>query len=178
MSRADNGDMVIGAIPMPAETRDTAKLRCVSNHPVTHAIMGAKMAAAAPPTTKPKDQLKLNKRRCPARQRQTCGQDTRAYQHYRTRIPAVREISPDDACQCHGKKTEGHGARYAGDRPASIPRDRPQKNRGGKTWRLLRRSPRGRRLQLSPNDSEMCSFCAPTHPFQPIVWRGKSQMHG
>jgi len=26
----------------------------VSNQPVTHAIMGAKMAAVAPPTTKPK----------------------------------------------------------------------------------------------------------------------------
>ncbi len=50
MSRAANGDMVIGAIPMPAETRDTARLRCVSNQPVTQAIMGAKMAAGAPPT--------------------------------------------------------------------------------------------------------------------------------
>src|ERR1700722_9460590 len=50
MSRAANGDMVIGAIPMPAETRDTARLRCVSNQPVTQAIMGAKMAAVAPPT--------------------------------------------------------------------------------------------------------------------------------
>ena len=46
--------MVIGAIPMPAETRDTARLRCVSNQPVTQAIMGAKMAAVAPPTTRPK----------------------------------------------------------------------------------------------------------------------------
>lgn len=54
MSRAANGDIVIGAIPMPAETRDTARLRCVSNQPVTQAIMGAKMAAVAPPTAKPK----------------------------------------------------------------------------------------------------------------------------
>src|SRR5580698_8723660 len=54
MSRAANGDMVIGAIPIPAETRDTARLRWVSNQPVTHAIMGAKMAAVAPPTAKPK----------------------------------------------------------------------------------------------------------------------------
>jgi hypothetical protein len=54
MSRAANADIVIGAIPMPAETRDTARLRCVSNQPVTQAIMGAKMAAVAPPTTKPK----------------------------------------------------------------------------------------------------------------------------
>ena len=54
MSRAASGDMVMGAMPMPAETRDTARLRCVSNQPVTQAIMGAKMAAAAPPTATPK----------------------------------------------------------------------------------------------------------------------------
>src|SRR5271155_3870848 len=53
MSRAANGDMVIGAIPMRAETKDTARLRCVSNQPVAQAIMGAKMAAVEPPTTKP-----------------------------------------------------------------------------------------------------------------------------
>ena len=54
MSRAAKGDMIMGAIPMPAETSDTARLRWVSNQPVTQAIMGAKMAAAAPPTSKPK----------------------------------------------------------------------------------------------------------------------------
>src|ERR1700693_2179049 len=46
-SHAANGAMVIGAIPMPAETSDTARLRWVSNQPVTHAIIGAKIAAAA-----------------------------------------------------------------------------------------------------------------------------------
>ena len=46
--------MVIGAMPMPAETSDTARLRCVSNQPVTQAIIGAKIAAAPPPTTMPK----------------------------------------------------------------------------------------------------------------------------
>jgi hypothetical protein len=46
--------MLIGAIPMPAETRDTARLRCRSNQPVTQAIIGANMAATAPPTSKPK----------------------------------------------------------------------------------------------------------------------------
>src|SRR5271170_6437543 len=53
-SRAANGDMVIGAIPMPAETRDTARLRCVSNQPVTQAIIGAMIAAIEPPTIRPK----------------------------------------------------------------------------------------------------------------------------
>src|SRR5688572_11842634 len=53
-SHAANGDMVIGAMPMPAETRETARLRWVSNQPVTHAIIGAKMAAVAAPTAKPK----------------------------------------------------------------------------------------------------------------------------
>ena len=50
---AAKGDMVMGAIPMPAETSDTARLRRVSNHPVTQAIIGAKIAAVAPPTQRP-----------------------------------------------------------------------------------------------------------------------------
>ena len=53
-SQAANGAMVIGAIPMPAETSETARLRWVSNQPVTQAIIGAKMAAAAPPIRSPK----------------------------------------------------------------------------------------------------------------------------
>src|SRR4051794_9731670 len=44
-SHAANGDMVIGAIPIPAETSETARLRWVSNQPVTQAIIGAKIAA-------------------------------------------------------------------------------------------------------------------------------------
>ena len=42
------GDIVIGAMPMPAETSDTARLRWVSNQPVTQAITGAKIAAMEP----------------------------------------------------------------------------------------------------------------------------------
>src|SRR5579859_2998946 len=53
-SQATIGDMVMGAIPMPAETSDTARLRWVSNQPVTVAIIGAKIAAVAPPTITPK----------------------------------------------------------------------------------------------------------------------------
>src|SRR6185503_14407606 len=53
-SQAASGDMVIGAMPMPAETSDTARLRWVSNQPVTHAIIGAKIAAVAAPTSSPK----------------------------------------------------------------------------------------------------------------------------
>ena len=45
--------MVIGAMPMPADTSDTARLRWVSNQPVTHAIIGAKIAAVEPPTIRP-----------------------------------------------------------------------------------------------------------------------------
>ena len=52
-SHAASGAIVIGAMPMPAETSDTARLRCVSNQPVTHAIMGAKIAATAAPTPRP-----------------------------------------------------------------------------------------------------------------------------
>ena len=54
ISQAASGDMVMGAMPMPAETSDTARLRWVSNQPVTQAIIGAKIAAQAPPTTTPK----------------------------------------------------------------------------------------------------------------------------
>src|SRR6185437_1902007 len=52
-SQATNGAIVIGAIPMPAETSDTARLRWVSNQPVTVAIIGAKIAAVALPTIRP-----------------------------------------------------------------------------------------------------------------------------
>src|SRR5882724_2649354 len=52
-SQAASGDMIIGAIPMPAETSETARLRCVSNQPVTQAIIGAKIAAVEPPTINP-----------------------------------------------------------------------------------------------------------------------------
>jgi hypothetical protein len=39
-SHAANGAIIIGAMPMPAETSDTAKLRYVSNQPVTQAVIG------------------------------------------------------------------------------------------------------------------------------------------
>jgi hypothetical protein len=48
-----NGEIVIGATPMPAETSDTARLRCVSNHAVVSAIIGAKNVLAARPTRMP-----------------------------------------------------------------------------------------------------------------------------
>src|SRR5260370_32655325 len=53
-SQATSGDMVIGAIPMPADTSHTARLRWVSNQPVTQAIIGPKIAAVAAPTNRPK----------------------------------------------------------------------------------------------------------------------------
>jgi hypothetical protein len=53
-SHAASGAMVIGAMPMPAETSDRARLRCVSNQPATDAIIGISTAAVAPPTTRPK----------------------------------------------------------------------------------------------------------------------------
>ena len=53
-SQAARDAMVMGAMPMPAETSDTARLRWVSNQPVTQAIMGTMMAAALPPTRPPK----------------------------------------------------------------------------------------------------------------------------
>ena len=53
-SHAAKGAMVMGAMPMPADTSDTARLRCVSNQPVTQAIIGTMMAAALAPTSSPK----------------------------------------------------------------------------------------------------------------------------
>ena len=52
-SQAASGDIVIGAMPMPADTSDTARLRWVSNQPVTAAIIGAKIAEIEPPTIRP-----------------------------------------------------------------------------------------------------------------------------
>jgi len=36
--------MIMGAVPMPADTSETARLRCFSNHPVTVAMVGANTA--------------------------------------------------------------------------------------------------------------------------------------
>src|SRR5258705_2874328 len=52
-SQATSGDMVIGAMPMPADTSDTARLRWGSNQPVTQAIIGAEIAAVRPPPHRP-----------------------------------------------------------------------------------------------------------------------------
>src|ERR1700682_1579969 len=52
-TQAASGDMCIGAMPMPADTSETARLRCVSNQPVTVAIIGAKIAEIEPPTISP-----------------------------------------------------------------------------------------------------------------------------
>src|SRR3954468_18374945 len=52
--------MVIGAMPMPADTSETARLRWVSNQPVTVAIIGAKIAAIEPPTSTPKTNWNAN----------------------------------------------------------------------------------------------------------------------
>ena len=53
-SQAANGDMVSGAMPMPAETSETARLLCVLNQPVTVAIRGGRIAETATPVRPPK----------------------------------------------------------------------------------------------------------------------------
>src|SRR5260370_38809800 len=53
ISQRANGEMVIGATPIPAETRETARLRLLSNHLVVAAIIGAKKLPAARPATTP-----------------------------------------------------------------------------------------------------------------------------
>ena len=54
-----DGEIVIGATPMPADTSDTARLRCLSNQPVTVAIIGANTAPAAAPMPQPPRPLQL-----------------------------------------------------------------------------------------------------------------------
>ena len=53
ISQRANGEIVSGATPMPAETSDTARLRCLSNQAVVSAIIGAKNVLAASPTRTP-----------------------------------------------------------------------------------------------------------------------------
>ena len=106
--------MVIGAMPMPAETSDTARLRCVSNQPVTQAIIGTMMAAALPPTRNPKIKLKCEKRRRLGRQSQAGRQDDRPGQDNCARTEPIGEAAPGHAAERHGEKADGHGARYAG----------------------------------------------------------------
>ena len=119
--------MVIGAMPMPADTSDTARLRCVSNQPVTQAIIGAKIAAVAAPTSRPKmswnaisDVARLASARLAARTIDPVSDDE-------ARTEAVRQVAPGHAGQRHGEKADGHRARYAGDRPAGVPRDGQRK---------------------------------------------------
>src|SRR5665213_975805 len=58
-SQAASGDIVSGAMPMPADTSETARLRWVSNQPVTVAIIGAKIEAIEPPTIRPNSNWKV-----------------------------------------------------------------------------------------------------------------------
>ena len=127
-SHAARGAMVIGAMPMPAETSDTARLRWVSNQPVTQAIIGTMMAAALPPTRSAEDQLKREKRRRLGREGQADRQDDRAGQDDRARAEPIGEAAPGHAAERHGEKADGHGARHAGHRPAGVPGNGLQQN--------------------------------------------------
>ena len=53
MSQLANGATVIGATASPAETSDTANARCLSNHNVTVAIIGAMKLPPASPISTP-----------------------------------------------------------------------------------------------------------------------------
>src|SRR5260221_12172066 len=52
-SHAANGETVIGATPIPAETRDTARLRRFGSHALTAVIIGTMKLPAERPTTTP-----------------------------------------------------------------------------------------------------------------------------
>ena len=120
--------MVIGAMPMPAETSDTARLRCVSNQPVTQAIIGTMIAAALAPTRSPKIKLEREKRCRLGRQSQADRQADRARHDNSARAEPIGEAAPGDAAERHGEKADGHGARHAGHRPAGVPSNGLQQN--------------------------------------------------
>ena len=103
-SHAASGDMVIGAMPMPADTSDTARLRRVSNHPVTQAIIGAKIAAALAPTSTPNSSWNAASDVRQAGQRETGGQQQGASQHDDARAKAVGEVAPGDAARAPARR--------------------------------------------------------------------------
>ena len=120
--------MVIGAMPMPADTSETARLRWVSNQPVTLAIIGAKIAAIEPPTSTPKmnwnamsEVAWLASARLAASTVDPVS-TTGSGPNRSDRVPQAM------LAQRHRQKADRHGARHAGDRPAGIPRDRLQQH--------------------------------------------------
>ena len=121
--------MVIGAMPMPAETSDTARLRCVSNQPVTQAIIGAKIAAVAPPTIRPKTSWNSMSDVAWLGERKARGQDHRPGDHDQPRAVAVGQAAPDHAREGQRQEADGHGGGDAGHRPAGILGDGPQQHR-------------------------------------------------
>ena len=146
--------MVIGAMPMPADTSETARLRWVSNQPVTVAIIGAKIAAIAPPTRRPKMNWNASSEVAWLASARLAASTDRSRQHHRQRPEPVGQRAPDHAAARHRQEADRHRARHAGDRPAGIPRDRLAAAPAAKTSPRSRRSPACRRPRRSPSDSE------------------------
>ncbi len=128
-SQAASGAIVIGAMPMPAETSDTARLRWVSNQPVTVAIIGAKIAAQEAPTRRPKMTWNAISELAWLAQQQAQRQHDRPGQHHRQRAEPVRQRSPEHAGEGHGEEADGHRAGDAGHRPSGVLGDRLQEHR-------------------------------------------------
>lgn len=85
-----SGDMAIGAMPMPAETSDTARLRWVSNQPVTAGHHRREDRSRGGADHQPEDELK-----CDQRCRQTsCAPDLPRARPTRSAPPAAAPAGP------------------------------------------------------------------------------------
>jgi hypothetical protein len=128
-SHATSGAMVMGAIPMPADTSETARLRWVSNQPVTVAIIGAKIAAIEPPTRAPKMNWNANSEVAWLASARLAASTTDPVSTTGRGPPPVGQGAPSHAATRHRQKSDRHRTRYAGDRPAGITHDRLEQDR-------------------------------------------------
>ena len=97
MSQRANGEIVIGATPMPAETSETARPRLSSNQPVVAAIIGAKKALADKPDQDAVGELELEQRGGAARQHEAEPEQHRADQHDDARAEPVARRAPGES---------------------------------------------------------------------------------
>ena len=123
--------MVIGAMPMPADTSDTARLRCVSNQPVTQAIIGAKIAGDRAADHQAEDELELEQRVARLASARLAGQQRPSRSARRGAARSGRRASPQTMlASAMRQEADGHGARDAGDRPAGVACEIGRRNTG------------------------------------------------
>ena len=128
MSQRANGEIVIGATPMPAETSETARLRCVSNHAVVSAIIGAKNVLAARPDEDAVGQLELQQRLRAAREHEREPEQNCADQHDDASAEAIAHRAPAECARAHDQEVQGHRRRDPRAGPAGVPGQRVEEH--------------------------------------------------